>query len=110
MSRVRKYQRKRRAARARIYLHGKWIPLSEAAKKIEAPLTRTSRELLSALVDVGEPVSPKYLASQVKRTQTTVYRSLKSLEQKGLAVKIRRGLVALTEKGYGTVKKLAKKR
>jgi predicted transcriptional regulator len=61
------------------------------------------------LAEKREPISPKELASLVKRTQTTVYRSLKNLEQKGFVVKIRRGLVALTENGYKAVKKPAKK-
>ena len=45
----------------------------------------------------------------MKRTQTTVYRSLKNLGQRGFVVKIRRGLVALTEEGYKAIKKLAKR-
>jgi len=109
MARRNKVERKRRRPRVKVYVGGKWIPLSEVAKRIEAPLTRTSRELLSMLAEKGEPISPKELASFVKRTQTTVYRSLKGLEQRGFVVKIRRGLVALTENGYKTIKKLAKK-
>jgi len=110
MARDRASQKKERIAKVRIYLNGKWILLSDVAKKIEIPLTKTSRELLSALVKEGEPVSPKHLASELKRTQTTIYRSLKNLEHRRLVVKIRRGLVALTEDGYKTVKKLEKKR
>jgi len=110
MARTRKSQKKEGIARIKIYLNGRWIPLSEASKKIEAPLTKTSRELLSALVEEKEPISPKQLAAQLKRTQTTIYRSLKNLESRHLVVKIRRGLVALTEKGYKKVKKQGKKR
>lgn len=110
MARSRSPKKKGRIAGVRIFLNGKWIPLSEAARKIEVPLTKTSRELLSALVEEGEPVSPKQLASELKRTQTTIYRSLKNLEHRRFVVKVRRGLVALTEDGYKTVKKLQKKR
>ena len=110
MVKSRKPQKREGIARVKIYLNGKWVPLSEAAKKIEAPLTKTSKELLSVLMDEREPVSPKQLSVQLKRTQTTIYRSLKNLEKKNLVVKIRRGLVALTEEGYEKVKKLGKKR
>jgi Mn-dependent DtxR family transcriptional regulator len=41
--------------------------------------------------------------------RATVYRFLKRLESRGFVVKIRRGLVALTEKGYRATKKPAKK-
>ena len=110
MARDRASKKKGRIAKVRIYLNGKWIPLSDVAKKIEIPLTKTSRGFLSALVKEGGPVSPKQLASELKRTQTTIYRSLKNLEHRRLVVKIRRGLVALTEDGYKTAKKLEKKR
>jgi len=100
MARKKKVEERIRKPRVKVYVGGKWIPLSEVAKRIEAPLTRTSRELLSALAERREPTSPKELASVLKRTQTTVYRSLKSLGQRGFVVKIRRGLVALTEGGY----------
>lgn len=100
---------KGRRSRVKVYVGGRWIPLSEVAKRIEAPLTRTSRELLSVLAEKGEPISPKELASLLKRTQTTVYRSLKNLEHRGFVFKIRRGLVVLTENGYKAVKKPAKK-
>jgi len=99
----------RRKPRVKVYVGGEWVPLSEVAKKIEASLTRTSRELLIALAERREPISPRELASVLKRTQTTVYRSLKNLEQREFVVKIRRGLVALTEDGYKAIKKLAKK-
>ena len=105
-------KKKRRTGRVkiRILLNGKWIPLSEVVRKVEVPLTKTSKAFLSELAEKGEPVSPKQLAHDLKRTQTTIYRSLKSLEHRGLVLKIRRGLVALTEDGYETVKKLRKKR
>jgi len=105
-------KKRRRTGRVkiRILLNGKWIPLSEAVKRVEAPLTKTSKAFLSALVEKGEPISPKQLARDLKRTQTTIYRSLKNLEHRGLVLKIRRGLVALTEDGYKTAKKLRKKR
>jgi DNA-binding MarR family transcriptional regulator len=109
MAREKKVERRRRKPRVKVYVGGKWIPLSEVAKKIEAPLTRTSRELLSVLAEKREPISPKELASLLKRTQTTVYRSLKNLEKRGFVVKIRRGIMALTENGYKAIKKLAKK-
>ena len=109
MAREKKVERRRRRPRVKVYVGGKWIPLSEVAKKIEAPLTRTSRELLSVLAEKRETISPKELASLLKRTQTTVYRSLKNLEKRGFVVKIRRGLMALTENGYKAIKKLAKK-
>lgn len=109
MAREKKAERRRRKPRVKVYVGGKWIPLSEVAKKIEAPLTRTSRELLSVLAEKRETISPKELASLLKRTQTTVYRSLKNLEKRGFVVKIRRGLMALTENGYKATKKLAKK-
>ena len=108
-SRRRKQRKKPESTRVRVYVEGKWVPLSEVAKVIEAPLTKTSRELLSVLVAEKEPVSPKQLASQLKRTQTTIYRSLNNLRDRGLVVKIRRGLVAITEKGFETVRKLSKK-
>lgn len=109
MAREKKVERRRRKPRVNVYVGGKWIPLSEVAKKVEAPLTRTSGELLSALAERREPISPRELASLLKRTQTTIYRSLKNLEHRGFVVKIRRGLVALTEDGYKAIKKLAKK-
>jgi len=108
-SRRRKQRKRPESTRVRVYVEGKWVPLSEVAKVIEAPLTKTSRELLSVLVAEKEPVSPKQLASQLKRTQTTIYRSLNNLRDRGLVVKIRRGLVAITEKGFETVRKLSKK-
>ena len=108
MAREKKVER-RRKPRVKVYVGGKWIPLSEVAKKVEAPLTRTSRELLSVLAEKRETISPKELASLLKRTQTTVYRSLKNLEKRGFVVKIRRGLMALTENGYKATKKLTKK-
>jgi DNA-binding MarR family transcriptional regulator len=110
MAGARKSQKKARIAGIKIYLNGQVIPLSEASKRIEIPLTKTSKELLSALVEAEEPVSPKQLASELKRTQTTIYRSIKNLEGRRLVLKIRRGLVALTEEGYETVKKQGKKR
>jgi len=110
MANTRKSQKREGIAGIKIYLNGQVIPLSEVAKRIEIPLTKTSRELLSALVEEGEPVSPKQLASELKRTQTTIYRSIKNLEGRHLVLKIRRGLVALTEDGYKTVKKLSKKK
>ena len=112
MARNKAPKKKRRTVRVkiRILLDGKWIPLSEAVKKVEVPLTKTSKAFLSALVEKGEPVSPKQLAHDLRRTQTTIYRSLKNLEHRGLVLKIRRGLVALTEDGYRTAKKLEKKR
>jgi len=109
MARRKRVEGTRRKQRVKVYVGGEWVPLSEVAKKIEAPLTRTSRELLSALAERREPISPRELASALKRTQTTVYGSLKSLGQRGFVVKIRRGLVALTEDGYKMIKKLAKK-
>jgi len=112
MARSKAPKREKRTARVkiRILLNGKWLPLSEAVKRIEVPLTKTSKAFLSALVEKGEPISPKQLAHDLKRTQTTIYRSLKNLEHRGLVLKIRRGLVALTEDGYKTAKKLRKKR
>jgi len=112
MARNKAPKKKRRTVRVkiRILLDGKWIPLSEAVKKVEVPLTKTSKAFLSELAEKGEPVSPKQLAHDLKRTQTTIYRSLKNLEHRGLVLKIRRGLVALTEDGYRTAKKLEKKR
>ena len=111
VARRRASKRKKRTARVkiRIFLNGKWLPLSEAVKRIEVPLTKTSKAFLSALVEKGEPISPKQLAHDLRRTQTTIYRSLKNLERRGLVPKIRRGLVALTEAGYKTVKKQRKK-
>ena len=47
---------------------------------------------------------------QAAERRTTIYRSLKNLEHRGLVVKIRCGLVALTEDGYKTAKRLEKKR
>ena len=109
MARKKRVERTRAKPQVRVYVGGEWIPLSEAARKIEAPPTRTSKGLLSALAQKGEPIPPKELASLVKRTQTTVYRSLENLESKGFVVKIRRGLVALTEGGYRAIKKPEKK-
>jgi DNA-binding MarR family transcriptional regulator len=109
MARSRAPRRKKGIVAVKVLLNGKLIPPSEAVRKIGIPLTKTSKELLSALVKAEEPVSPKQLASELKRTQTTIYRSIKNLEHRGLALKIRRGLVALTEGGYKTAKKLEKK-
>jgi len=93
----------------KVYLNGEMVPLSEATKRIKVPLTKTSKRVLSELVKQGVPVSPKQLASELRRTQTTIYRSIKNLESQGLALKIRRGLVVLTEDGYKTIKGKARK-